>query len=146
MPDPAATTPIIALGAYGAVAVLGALACAIVGGALTAVWLITRVLNQIPHDDAKRTTYECGEEPVGSAWFRFNSRFYLIALLFLIFDVELALLFPVLPRLLDQAAAGNVWLVLGEIGLFVGVLAVGLIYAARRGDFRWDKLEGRRRG
>ena len=42
----------------------------------------------------KNTTYECGEEPVGSAWIRLNVRFYVIALVFLIFDVEVAVLFP----------------------------------------------------
>src|ERR1043166_1571316 len=80
----ASSTP---YGAWISVAVAGGLAFAVVGGALGVGRFITRVLDRIrdPHD--RLTTYECGEEPVGSAWFRFNNRFTTVALAFLVFDV-----------------------------------------------------------
>ncbi len=72
---------------------------------------------------SKLSTYECGEPPSGPAWINFNIRFYLIALVFVIFDVELAFVYPVLA----------------EITLFIGILAVGLVYVWVKGDLEWLK-------
>jgi NADH-quinone oxidoreductase subunit A len=131
--------PAPAYGAWASVAVVGALAFAIVGGALLVVRLITRVFDKI-HDSTRRlSTYECGEEPVGSAWFRFNNRFTTIALVFLVFDAELALLWPILPRCIDWLAAGRGTLVFCEVLAFAGTLAVGLLWVASKGGFVWDR-------
>ncbi len=126
-------------GAWGSVVVVGALAFAVVGGALLVVRLVTRVLDRIPESAQRLTTYECGEEPVGSAWFRFNNRFTTVALAFLVFDVELALLWPVLPRCLHWLGAGQGALVFFEILAFVATLALGLVWVAARGGFAWDR-------
>ncbi|MFY9342434.1 MAG: NADH-quinone oxidoreductase subunit A [Planctomycetota bacterium] len=137
----AATAP--SRGAWASVVVVGLLAFAVVLGALLIVRLITRVLDKIPESAQRLTTYECGEEPVGSAWFRFNNRFTTVALAFLVFDVELALLWPVLPRCLHWLGAGQGGVAFFEIAAFVATLALGLCWVGARGGFRWDRtVEG----
>jgi NADH-quinone oxidoreductase subunit A len=126
-------------GAWASVAVVALLAVLVVGGALGVVRVITRVIDRI-HDPGRRlSTYECGEAPVGSAWFRFNNRFTTVALAFLVFDVELALLWPILPRCLDWLAAGRGTQVFAEIALYVGMLTIGLLWVAAAGGFQWDR-------
>jgi len=129
-------------GAWASVAVVGALAFTVVGGALLAVRFVTRVLDHIRDDSDRLSTYECGEEPVGSAWFRFNNRFTTVALAFLIFDVELALLWPILPRCLAWLGAGQGTAVFLEIAVFAGTLALGLMWVAAMGGFAWDRNIG----
>ena len=85
----------------------------------------------------KMRIYECGEPTIGSAWVRFNIRFYTIALVFLVFDVETLFLFPVATALRWFAAQGLGWIAFLEILTFVGVLAVGLAYAWRYGNLDW---------
>jgi NADH-quinone oxidoreductase subunit A len=91
-----------------------------------------------PHP-AKLTTYECGEPPSGPAWINFNIRFYLIALVFVIFDVELAFVYPVVTVFRDWIARGQGGFALAEIGLFIAILAVGLVYVWVKGDLEWLK-------
>lgn len=89
-----------------------------------------------PHPE-KASTYECGERPLGAAWFNFNNRFYVIALVFVVFDVEVALVVPaavIFRKLIDQ---GHALLAFIEIFFFLGVLFVALIYVWVRGDLRW---------
>ncbi|MBI1860212.1 MAG: NADH-quinone oxidoreductase subunit A [Deltaproteobacteria bacterium] len=88
---------------------------------------------------AEAMAYECGEEPVGSAWVQFNIRFYVVAIVFIIFDVEMAAFFPVAITYKDAVMNGNVALVFGEIFLFVGLLVIGLLYCWVRGDLEWVK-------
>jgi len=126
-------------GAWLSVAVVGCLAFAVVGGALLVVRIVTRVLDRIRPTAERLSTYECGEEPVGSAWFRFNNRFTTVALAFLVFDAELALLWPILPRCVDWLGAGRGTLVFVEVIAFVGTLAVGLFWVAAAGGFVWDR-------
>jgi NADH-quinone oxidoreductase subunit A len=126
-------------GAFFSVAVVGLLAFGVVGGALLVVRVVTRVLDHIRDSSERLSTYECGEEPVGSPWFRFNNRFTTVALTFLIFDVELALLWPILPRCLLWLGNGRGGLVFGEIAVFAGTLALGLAWVARNGGFVWDR-------
>lgn len=85
------------------------------------------------------TSYECGEEPVGSAWVKFNIRFYVVAIIFIIFDVEMAAIFPAAVVFKDSLTNGTVALVFTEIFLFVALLIVGLIYCWVRGDLEWVK-------
>jgi NADH-quinone oxidoreductase subunit A len=87
----------------------------------------------------KFTTYECGERPVGSAWILFNFRFYAVALAFLIFDIELALVFPCVSVFDKWRRAGSGLFALIEITVFVGILFLGLIYMWNRGDLKWTK-------
>ena len=82
----------------------------------------------------KLDTYECGEEPVGSPWVQFNIRFYVIALVFLIFDVEVVFLFPwavVFQRLGMFAFI--------EMMVFLAILLVGYAYVWIKGDLNWEK-------
>src|SRR5438093_5447895 len=83
---------------------------------------------------SKLATYECGEPPSGPAWINFNIRFYLIALIFVVFDVELAFIYPVVTVFHDWIVRGQGALALGEIVVFIGILAVGLVYVWGKGD------------
>jgi NADH-quinone oxidoreductase subunit A len=87
----------------------------------------------------KFTTYECGERPIGSAWILFNFRFYAVALAFLIFDIELALIFPCITVFQKWLKAGSGLFALLEIFVFMGILFLGLIYMWNRGDLKWIK-------
>ena len=87
----------------------------------------------------KLSTYECGEPPSGPAWINFNIRFYLIALVFVIFDVELAFVYPVVTVFRDWIRNGQGAFALAEIALFIGILAVGLVYVWVKGDLEWLK-------
>lgn len=88
---------------------------------------------------AKLATYECGEPPAGNAWINFNIRFYLFALVFLIFDVELAFMYPVLAVYRDWLARGQALVALTEIVLFMAVLFLGLAYVWMKRDLEWMK-------
>ena len=88
-------------------------------------------------DPEKATTYECGERPIGNAWFRFNPRFYIVALVFVVFDVEVAFMFPVVTVFRSWVEGGVGLWAFFEIVAFVGILAVGLAYVWRHGDLSW---------
>ncbi len=85
----------------------------------------------------KKAIYECGEPSVGSAWIRYNIRFYTIALVYLIFDVEAIFLFPVALVLKEFKGHGLGALALMEIIFFAAILLVGLAYAWRYGNLDW---------
>jgi NADH-quinone oxidoreductase subunit A len=87
----------------------------------------------------KLSTYECGELPTGNAWINFNIRFYVIALVFVIFDVELAFVYPVAVVFRDWLERGHGLFALAEIGLFLGILFLGLIYVWVKRDIEWMK-------
>jgi NADH-quinone oxidoreductase subunit A len=92
----------------------------------------------------RNETYECGETPVGSGWYNFNPRFYMLALVFLIFDVEVVVTFPVIAVLRGWAQQGNGWLAFVEILIFIIILVTGLVFLWARGDLEWiKKLESR---
>jgi NADH-quinone oxidoreductase subunit A len=84
----------------------------------------------------KYIPYECGEIPQGSAWIQFNIRFYVFALIFLIFDVEIIFL---LPWAVVFKSLGEFAFVEGLI--FIGILVVGLAYVWRKGDLEWTRPE-----
>ena len=87
----------------------------------------------------KLTTYECGEEVEGDSWINFNIRFYLVALIFVIFDVEVAFIYPVVAVFRDWVEAGNGLFALVEILIFVLILVSGLVYVWAKGDLQWIK-------
>jgi NADH-quinone oxidoreductase subunit A len=84
----------------------------------------------------KMRIYECGEPAIGSSWIRYNIRFYRLALVFLVFEVEVVFLFPVAVVLKDLGLEMG-WLVFVEVIVFVAVLAIALIYAWRFGSLEW---------
>lgn len=106
----------------------------LVVGAVLAFALVTLPRFMAPRIPSalKSAPYECGEVPTGDPWIRFRVEYYVYALIFVIFDVEAALLYPwaVVARKLGTAG-------LIEMGVFVGVLALGLAYAWRKGALRW---------
>ena len=92
-------------------------------------------------DNDKLMSYECGEVPEGSAWVKFNIRFYIIALVFIIFDVEVVFLFPWAAVYQSFIASGNGLLVLIEMLLFVIILTIGFAYVWIKGDLDWVKMK-----
>ena len=80
----------------------------------------------------KLTTYECGENPIGSPWIKFNIRFYVVALIFLIFDVEIVMLIPWALVYQEAKFAG---FAVGAI--FLVLLFLGMAYEWRKGDLEW---------
>ncbi|HXZ88284.1 MAG TPA: NADH-quinone oxidoreductase subunit A [Candidatus Binataceae bacterium] len=87
----------------------------------------------------KRMPYECGEPPTGSAWINFNVRFYMIALVFVIFEVEVAFVYPIATVYLDWVRRGQRFFALTEILIFLLILFVGLIYVWVKHDLEWIK-------
>jgi len=97
-----------------------------------------KVIRPSRHSEEKLTTYECGENPTGSAWIQFNIRFYVFALIFVVFDVEAVFLFPwavVFRRLGLPALADGL--------VFIAILTVALVYVWRKGDLEWVRAEDR---
>lgn len=91
----------------------------------------------------KLSTYECGEDPVGNARIQLNNRFYVAALIFLIFDVEIVFLYPWATVFADKALIAQApnwgWLALIEVFLFAAILLLGLAYVWVKGDLDWIK-------
>ena len=110
----------------------------VVVGFLAFNLIFWKVIRPSRHSEEKLTTYECGENPEGSAWVQFNIRFYVFALIFIIFDVEAVFLLPwavVFKRL------GLLAFVEGLV--FIGILVVALAYVWRKGDLEWVRAEDR---
>ncbi len=112
-----------------------------VGGLLLLGHLIRPRIPEIAKDDP----YECGEKPIGNAWIQFNFRFYLVALVFIIFEVEIAFMFPVAAVYRAWVESGRGAVALLEVLVFVLVLFVGLLYVWSKGDLRWFKSIDRSR-
>jgi NADH-quinone oxidoreductase subunit A len=108
-----------------------------IGFVIVNVSVISRLLRPKVENAEKSEIYECGEPVIGSAWVRFDMRFYTIALVFLVFDVEIAFIYPwaVVFRTLQHSGL----FALTEMLVFLAILAVGFIYAWRRGDLDWVK-------
>ena len=89
----------------------------------------------------KLESYECGEIPEGSAWVKFNVRFYVIALIFIIFDVEVIFLFPWAVVFKGLSESGFGLLAFIEMFAFVVILIVGFAYVWIKGDLDWVKMK-----
>ena len=115
------------------------LVAAILGIIMVAVPLIVQSL-VAPSKKSKEKleTYECGEESEGSAWLQFNIRFYVIALIFLIFDVEIVFLFPWAVVYQELGLLAFI-----EAFIFVMILVVGFAYVWVKGDLDWVKMNVR---
>jgi NADH-quinone oxidoreductase subunit A len=101
--------------------------------------LVGRFLRPRIPTPEKDMIYECGEKPIGKAWFNFNPRFYLIALVFVIFEVEIAFMFPVAAVFNRWVHEGRGGLAFWEIFIFVAILALGLAYVWAKRDLEWIK-------
>ena len=87
----------------------------------------------------KSTPYECGELPVGSAWSMFNVRFYVVGLIFIIFDVESVLMFPVASIFRHFTERGDGIYILDVLLSFIAILVMGIAYCWKKGDLDWVK-------
>lgn len=123
------------LAQYGPVLMLAALAVVATAGMMIASLVLGRVA---PRSKAKDTAYECGIVPVGESSPRLSMRFYLVAMLFILFDIEVVFLYPwavVYRKLLANPATTN--LIFFAMLSFLGVLLVGYIYALKKRAFDW---------
>ncbi len=111
------------------IAVIAVLSALVVGVMVS----ISRVLGPKRPSVTKGQAFECGNEPSGSAWGRFSVRFYLTAILFLVFDVEIVFLYPWAVELRKLGMFGFV-----EALIFIIIIGVGLVYAWQRGALDWD--------
>ena len=103
------------------------------GGLVGAMIFLGQLLGPKRLSTTKGEPFECGNPPSGSAWGRFAVKFYLTAILFIVFDIEVVFLYPwaVLFRRLG-------WFGFGEMLVFVAVLGVALLYVWRKGALEWD--------
>jgi len=101
------------------------------------LWL-SYVLGPRKPSDLKATTYECGIPARGSVQIRFFVRFFLVALLFLLFDLEAVFLYPWAILYRDLLAEGRALFALGEMGVFLGILVVGFVYVWKKGGLEWQ--------
>jgi len=122
------------LSAHAAILVFLATVVALLGFTLV-LWAALRPSRA---SQEKLTTYECGEEPVGGAWVQFNIRFYVFALVFVVFDVEAVFLLPWATVFREQGALAYL-----EGLVFIAILVVALAYVWRKGDLAWVRPEDR---
>lgn len=120
------------LAAHASILVFLAAVVGLLLGALVLWW----ALRPRRFSEEKLTTYECGEDPVGNAWIQFNIRFYVFALIFVVFDVEAVFLLP----------WATVFRELGPLAyleglVFIAILVVALAYVWRKGDLAWVRPE-----
>lgn len=108
--------------------------------------MLGRLLRPSKPNPEKQAVYECGEPTVGTSFVQFDLRFYVVALLFVVFDVEMAFFFPwavVFGETTRAADAGDAskwqlaWLAFADIAVFFGLLMVGFAYLWKRGDLEW---------
>ena len=120
----------------------------IIGGIafVTVTFIASRLIRPHRPNPEKLTVYESGEEPVSSPWTQFNVRFYIVALIFLLFEVELVFLFPwatvfAKKELMEQTNGQWGWFSLIEMVLFILILGLGLAYAWVNGFLDWIRPE-----
>ena len=113
---------------YLTVGVFAAIAVVVVGALLG----LSSTLRPVKPSPQKYLTYESGVDPVGTGWSQSQIRYYVFALMFVIFDVEAVFIFPWATRLEAYGAFGLV-----EMMIFIFVLLLGLVYAWRKGVLRW---------
>ena len=107
----------------------------VLGGALIVVPLLVAASKPDPE---KLSAYECGFPAFGDARMKFDVRFYLVSLLFIIFDLEVAFLFPWAITLTDGSGAENGAFAFWSMMAFLGVLTVGFIYEWKKGALEWE--------
>jgi len=97
---------------------------------------VSALLGRVKRDPEKLSVYECGVPPSGGSRERFSVKFYLVAIFFLIFDIEIVFLFPWALIFKSQIASGP--MILFEMFLFIAVLVVGFIYIWKKGALEWE--------
>jgi len=113
----------------------------VAGGFAVGNVLLSQLVGQRKRTKTKLMPYECGKDPVGSARERFSVKFYLIAMLFILFDIEVIFLVPWAAVFKSLAGQGDAmrWFAYFEMMIFVGLLFVGYIYIVKKGAFDWSE-------
>lgn len=111
---------------------------------LSLSFLVARLVRPNRPNEQKLETYESGEQPLGTAWSQFNMRFYIVALIFILIEVEIVFLFPwatvfANKELIEQTNGAWGWFSLIEMIIFILILALGLAYAWVNGLLDWVK-------
>ena len=102
-------------------------------GFAVATLAASHFLGRRVNDPAKLLPYECGVTPVGTARERFHTRFYLVAMLFIVFDIETVFIYPWAVVFKQLAVFGLI-----EMGVFIAILLAGLVYVWGKGALEWD--------
>ncbi|MFL5730162.1 MAG: NADH-quinone oxidoreductase subunit A [Cytophagaceae bacterium] len=120
----------------------------IIGAILFVLAILTvgKFLRPQRPNEEKLSSYECGEEAVGNAWTQFNPRFYIVALIFILFEIEIVFLIPWSvvfgnKQLIAETNGLWGWFSLSEVFIFIGILGLGLAYAWVKGFLEWVKPE-----
>ena len=107
------------------------------GGLIVVTHLLPKLVNRAKVKSIDESPYECGMKPYSRVErHRFSIHFYLVAMLFILFDIEVAFLFPWAVTFRDFAA--DKLFVLGEMGVFLGILVTGFVYVWKRGALEWE--------
>ncbi|MFC6732296.1 MULTISPECIES: NADH-quinone oxidoreductase subunit A [unclassified Haladaptatus] len=118
--------------AIGALAVVGV-------GIPLGMMAVSSLLRPSVPEQGKRAVYESGEIPTGNTRIRFNIQYYMVALLFVVFDIETVLIFPWTVIYRDAVTNAGLVQALAPMLVFIGVLVVGLAWAWRKGAVQWVK-------
>lgn len=115
-------------------------------GFIVITLLVSKLLRPKRPNPEKNASYESGEDALGSAWPQLNPRFYVLALIFLLFEIEIIIMFLWVPVFTDKTMMAETsgswgWFSLFEILIFVVILVVGLAYAWANGHLDWLKSE-----
>ena len=116
-----------------------ALSAVVAAVAILGMFATSQLLSARRHSDVKLTTYECGIPVTSYSWSNINVRFYIFAILFLIFDVEAVFLFPWAVIFMEQKVVHNNVIPFYAMIMFLGVLFFAIVYAWRKGVLEWRK-------
>lgn len=113
----------------------------VAGGFAVGNVLLSQFVGQRKRTRTKLMPYECGKDPVGSARERFSVKFYVVAMIFILFDIEVIFLVPWAAVFRSLAMQGDAmrWFAYLEMMVFVGLLLVGYIYVVKKGAFDWGE-------
>jgi NADH-quinone oxidoreductase subunit A len=107
------------------------------GALASALVLLSWIIGYRKPTRAKLSPYECGMTPIGDARERFSVKFYLVAMLFILFDVEAVFLYPWAIILKDLKRMGQAWFGISEMFVYIGIVLVGFWYIWKKGALDW---------
>jgi NADH-quinone oxidoreductase subunit A len=110
----------------------------VAGVVVTSITVLTTIIGPTKANRQKYLPFECGSESIGDTRTRFSVKFYVVAIIFIIFDIETVFLYPWAVLYQDFSAAGMAGLMLTEMLLFMAILGIGLAYVWRKGALEWE--------